>query len=67
MDPQPAEIPEIRIAPGADKSEFAGQEAVGVYFPPNDPENPQEGWSSFKRWRGALRMPAVLDSRLTAG
>lgn len=53
MDAQPSEITEIRTAPGTDKTEFAHQDTVGVYFPPNDPENPQEGWSSVKRWRGA--------------
>ncbi|KAI5476210.1 2-isopropylmalate synthase [Pseudohyphozyma bogoriensis] len=26
-------------------------EPIAVYFSPNDPENPQEGWSSVKKWR----------------
>lgn len=60
MDFQPADIVEVRNAPGADKTEFAGQETVGVYFPPSDPENPAEGWSTLKRWRGKL--PAQVYS-----
>lgn len=66
MDPQPEEITEVRVAPGTDKTEFANQDTVGVYFPPNDPENPQEGWSTFKRWRGASRsLPHVSKLKLT--
>ncbi|KAL8276324.1 hypothetical protein RQP46_011290 [Phenoliferia psychrophenolica] len=28
--------------------------AVGIFFAPNDPQNPQDGWTARKRWRVAF-------------
>lgn len=37
-----------------------GSEPVGIYFAPNDPDNPQDGWSARKRWRGRYFSAADL-------
>jgi hypothetical protein len=36
---------------------------ISVRFEPNDPENPQTGWSSVKRWRGEARRGLKRISR----
>lgn len=36
------------------KKEQDELQAVEVAFSRDDPENPQDGWSTSKRWRGAL-------------
>ncbi|KAI5476209.1 hypothetical protein MNV49_007971 [Pseudohyphozyma bogoriensis] len=58
-------VTEVKIDPTKAESD---NEPIAVYFGKDDPENPQDGWSSVKKWRetfGRRRMLIALTALIT--